>query len=344
MSAPCRPRAAAAGATTPAARALARVGAGGRAVWVRVEAVSGSAPREAGASMWVDAGGRVDGTIGGGRLEHDAVAVACRLLAEGGRARVHTIALGPSLGQCCGGSVQLSWRVADAAALPWLTSLAEVERAGGTLEVVTPVERADGSTQELRSRVVHRPWQVWVFGAGHVGDALVRVLATLPLRLTWVDPRPAVFQADAPPGVVCVETDSPAHEVAGMPADADAVVLTHSHALDLDVCQRLLERDGTGFVGLIGSRTKAARFARRLALRGVAPGRLARLACPIGPLPVGRGALDRHPGAVALAIAGELLAHRRRADPLGGAPGEPTGAAPGASTGAAPATVAGRGA
>jgi xanthine dehydrogenase accessory factor len=363
---------------------LARAGAG--AAWVRVERVRGSAPREPGAAMLVTATA-TEGTIGGGHLEFEAIAAARRMLAGTARALERRFVLGASLGQCCGGEVSLSLRRIDARETPWLEALAALDEAGGTLVLATDPDADPGAPHTrvrgadavpaaaigpraapgrpspdaappLVSTVAVRPWPVWVFGAGHVGEAVVRVLATLPARIAWVDPREHAFPATLPPNVRAIASDSPAHEVAAIPPGADVLVMTHSHALDLDLCAALLARDDLAGVGLIGSRTKAARFRARLAQRGVPPARLARLRCPIGTLPgaadgapdgapdyadpaaarlaeapcdaparaardahaqaprdaparAPRDALDRHPGAIAVAVAFELWAARR---------------------------------
>jgi xanthine dehydrogenase accessory factor len=306
--------------------------AGEPAVWVRVESVLGSAPREAGASMLVDARGLVAGTIGGGHLEFEAIARARRMLDGQDRAAIARFALGPSLGQCCGGSVSVSLRRIDGDELPWIAPLATLERDGGvswlrttlggvgrphSVVSASPSAAASAGDSVLVSRLDSRPWPVWVFGAGHVGEALVRVLATLPARVTWVDPRASQFPPDPPATVACVEADSPAHEVRGIPPGADVLVMTHSHALDFDLCVALLARDDLGRVGLIGSQTKAARFRGRLARHGIGADRIARLQCPIGAAPGGdpsrRDPLDRHPGAIAVAVAFDLWRHRRAA-------------------------------
>lgn len=325
--------------TPPAACLLDLARAGRPAVWVRIEQVRGSAPREVGASMVVDAGGRVAGTIGGGHLEFQAIDEARRMLALGGRARLRAVALGPSLGQCCGGAVRLSLRRVDAGELAWVEALAVLERDGGGLRLATDARAlgphtrvlgpeepagdpsaptADDEAARFVSSVSAAPWPVWVFGAGHVGDALVRVLATLPASIVWVDPRSAPFPAGLPPAVVCVESDSPVHEVRSVPPGADVLVMTHSHALDLALCAALLAREDLGSVGVIGSATKAARFRSALARRGLPADRIARLQCPIGTPPADgtRRALDRHPGAIAVSVAFALWARRRRLEPL----------------------------
>lgn len=331
--------------TPPATRLLEIIGRGDAAIWVRVEAVLGSAPREVGASMVVDAHGWVDGTLGGGHLEFDAIGRARRQLANGERLAWRRYRLGPSLGQCCGGAVLLSWRRVDAREHAWVDAMARIEREGGTLWLRSRTDGAEGAhTAALQSppagpaspradldpalgpqgdawrhwvsRVDAVPWTVWVFGAGHVGQALVRVLATLPARIVWVDPRGGCIGPGQPPNVVPLESDSPSHEVASIPAGADVLVMTHSHALDFDLCGALLARGDLPWIGLIGSRTKAASFRARLARRGIAAAQIARLHCPVGtpvPGPEGRGVIDRHPGAIALSIALDAWGRRRTA-------------------------------
>ena len=331
--------------SVPGARLIETARAGTPAVWVRVERTRGSAPRESGASMLVGAHGEA-GTIGGGHLEFEAIAQARRMLASGARVAVRDVVLGASAGQCCGGAVVLSMRRIDAREAPWLDALARLDETGGTAWLATRAEPGDDAPHTvatdappgrpadgtLVSRVDVSPWRVWLFGAGHVGEAVARVLATLPLQLTWVDARADRFPAALPANVEVLESDSPAHEVRAIPSGADVLVMTHSHALDFDVCVALLAREDLGAVGVIGSATKAASFRARLARRGVAPGRIARLRCPIGEPPRGgdgtavaaRHALDRHPGAIATSVAFELWS-LRRARQSAGAPA--TGAA-----------------
>lgn len=313
----------------PAARMLEIARAGRHAAWVRVERVRGSAPREPGASLLVLEDAAFEGTIGGGRLEFEAIALARRMLAGTGRVLQREFVLGASLGQCCGGAVALSLRRIDARERAWLERLVVLEHDGGVAWLATVEAGADAphsrvdegdapvagdEAGRLVSRLESRPWHVWVFGAGHVGEALVQVLGTLPARVTWVDPRSDVFPASLPARVVALESDGPAHEVASIPPGADVLVLTHSHALDFDLCVALLARDDLGRVGLIGSATKAASFRARLARRGLDARRIARLQCPIGVRPgdpTQRDPLDRHPGAIAVSVAFDLWGRRR---------------------------------
>jgi xanthine dehydrogenase accessory factor len=312
------------------ARMLEEAQGGRRAVWVRVEATRGSAPREAGASMLVGEA-FIAGTIGGGHLEHQAVSVARATLGAptAARAFARELALGPSLGQCCGGSVTLAWRVVDRDEAGWVAALARAERDGATIALATSLSpgcvphsrvAADHAVPAdwragpgIVSRLEFRPWHVWVFGAGHVGEAVVRIVATLPATVVWVDPRASQFPAALPDGVTALVSDSPAHEVDAMPGGADVLVMTHSHAIDFDLCVALTARDDLGWCGVIGSRTKAIRFARRLAQRGVDPVRIARLQCPIGtpaPSSAARDPWAKHPGAIALDVVLQLWRRR----------------------------------
>jgi len=152
-------------------------------------------------------------------------------------------------------------------------------------------------------------FRVVVFGAGHVGRALVRVLGTLPCRVTWVDARAAEFPREAPDNVRVALTDTPAAEVAAAPPGCYFLVMTHSHALDLELVEAILERGDFAYCGMIGSQTKRRTFEKGLAKHGVPAATIARLTCPIG-IP---GIKGKEPGTIAVAVAAELLEHRERA-------------------------------
>jgi xanthine dehydrogenase accessory factor len=247
----------------------------GRAVLVTVEGAEGSTPREAGARMAVRADGAFSGTIGGGALEWLALAEAQRMMAGGPSLRAFDKALGPELGQCCGGRVRLRLERFTAADRARLELLAASEA-----EVASPVQ---------------------LFGAGHVGRAVVLALAPLPFAVDWIDARAEAFPAHVPANVSCQALDDPAAAVAAAPPGAQVLVMTHSHALDLAIVAAALRRDDLD-VGLIGSATKRARFAKRLAEAGLDA---ARLVCPIG-LPE----LGKEPAAIAAGVAVELLRWR----------------------------------
>jgi len=300
----------------------------GRVARVVVAEAKGSAPREAGAAMLVWPGGQ-DGTIGGGALEWEAAARARALLAAGeaaagapAAARVDRQALGPDLQQCCGGAVTLVTEVFDADALDRLAPAAGLvaRRVAGAGEMPLAVRRrlqaargegARGPTALVEGWLVEPlaapARHVWIWGAGHVGRALVAVLAPLPdLSLTWIDTAADRFPEAIPPGVERVVAAEPAALAPFAPPDAEHYVLTYSHALDLSLCHALLGR-GFARCGLIGSATKRARFRRRLAELGHAPEAIARIDCPIGD-----PALGKHPQAIAISVAAALLAAGRR--------------------------------
>ncbi|MDP4031395.1 MAG: xanthine dehydrogenase accessory protein XdhC [Pseudorhodobacter sp.] len=288
-----------------------------RVARVVVAAVAGSGPREVGAEMLVWEGGSA-GTIGGGALEWAALARARAMLAAGGGARLDREALGPKLGQCCGGVVSLLTEVYGA---PELAALA------GRQVIARPVTRGAEmplAVQRLLGRargegVLPKPglvqgWMVepvaqagrvlWVWGAGHVGRAVVAVLAPLPgLAISWVDIGAERFPPDVPDAVRVLTAADPARLVAHAPVTAEHLVLTFSHALDLELCHRLL---GHGFtqLGLIGSASKWARFRSRLAALGHDAAAIARIDCPIGDRQLGK-----HPQAIALGVAVALLRH-----------------------------------
>jgi xanthine dehydrogenase accessory factor len=305
---------------------LATLDRGEACVWVAVAGVRGSAPRESDAGMLVTAQATL-GTIGGGHLEWKAIEFAreCLELRREPATRRH-YPLGPALGQCCGGAVDLLYRPVSARHRPWVAALAAAERAGGDLSLATRLDAgpdhtvlgAESSADVLVTRHAFDPWLVWVFGAGHVGRALVQVLATLPCRITLIDARDQEFPASLPPNVVAVQADHPQDEAIAVPARADVLVLTHSHALDLAIVRVLLCGTHAGFLGVIGSATKAALFRRRLSARGVPPEQVARMTCPIGE----RRFADKRPGSIAIDVAACLW--QRRLEERGRSPGPRT--------------------
>ena len=259
------------------ATALRWQAAGKPAVVVEVLSSRGSVPREAGTRMLV-AGDAVAGTIGGGHLELQAIADARLLLSQGENAdRRQHIALGPSLGQCCGGVLDLGF-----------TGLAGIDL-------------DDTDAWPLEPPL----FTLQLYGAGHVGRAIVKLLATLHCQVSWIDEREEQFpQAPAlPPHIqqVCVEPVTA--EVASAPAGCCYLVLTHSHDLDLALATAILKRRDVAWFGLIGSRTKRARFESRLRQRGVDQTRLQTMVCPIG-LP---GIEGKQPEVIAVAVVAQLL-------------------------------------
>ena len=248
------------------------------AVLVSVIAAQGSVPREVGAWMAVFAKQQL-GTIGGGQLEWQATAQArLALRGEASLPLRQRMALGPSLGQCCGGAVELNFEAVSLHDLPL-----------------------------LRARLEPDLKPVALFGGGHVGTALVEVLSRLPFALRWVDSRDEVFPNGLPEQVVCEHSDPVQAAVADLLPHSQVLIMSFSHAQDLDVVaaclQRLRVRDDLPFIGLIGSATKWATFQHRLREKGFADEEIQRITCPIGL----SGISGKQPEVIAVAVAAQLL-------------------------------------
>ena len=343
------------------------------AVLVTVAIAQGSVPREPGAKMLVMADGFA-GTIGGGHLEHRALEMARAMLAQGGATRLERFALGPSLGQCCGG---VAWLVFEPVARDQM-ALLDARRNDDSIRVLAldagwvalPPTRStdggdrgssaapaspggvggrpahptgsaspawalfDGAGRQLagdtvpafdRTAGTHvftdaagRSWLVdpilaprarlMLFGAGHVGAAIVRALAELPCRVTWVDEREDLFPAVVPANVAVEATDTPEALVQAAASGTSFLVMTHSHALDLRLSIAILSRPGRAapgldWFGLIGSATKRRQFEHRLRERGIDAARIEAMVCPIG-LP---GITGKAPAVIAASVAAQLL-------------------------------------
>ena len=295
----------------------------GSLAMVTVAAARGSAPREAGARLIVNPDGTFTGTIGGGALEWRAIALAQAALAEPGasRASLRSFALGPELGQCCGGRVELIVELIGAEGLPAVAELARREAAGpfatrGRLSANRGVSREIVEESGIGPGAAtfaggvlsegfgddRRP--LMLFGAGHVGRALALALAPLPFRVTWLDPRPDAFPAYVPANVTTAPLGEPARALADAADGSFVLAMTHSHPLDLAVVEAALAAGRFPYVGLIGSGSKRARFEKRLAAGGIAAERIALLVCPIGIA----GIRSKAPAAIAAATAADLLA------------------------------------
>lgn len=247
------------------------------AVLVTVLAVQGSVPRGAGTRMLVFADDFA-ATIGGGHLEFEAIDHARQLLAGQSQDLQIRHVLGPSLGQCCGGAVELGFERVDASDAPRLAKLLSPAR------------------QPLA-----------LFGGGHVGRAIVNALAPLPFAVRWIDSRDEIFPSDVPAGVECEHSSPVQAAVSDLTTGSRVLIMSFSHAEDLDIViaclRRIRERDDLPFVGLIGSKTKWATFRHRLEERGFSPSEIARITCPIG-VP---GITGKEPEVIAVAVAAQLL-------------------------------------
>jgi xanthine dehydrogenase accessory factor len=242
------------------------------AVLVSVDSIVGSTPREPGARMIVT-GQHLYGTIGGGNLEFQACRIARNQLTQGADDGLQRFPLGAGLGQCCGGLVNLMF-----------------ERLGVDSDWV-------GLAQEAETL------DLYLFGAGHVGTALVRSLGDLPIRINWIDTRDDMLPQQPPAGVNAICTDTPEAEIDSAAAGSYFLVMTHDHSLDQRLCEQILKRDDFAYFGLIGSLSKRRNFETRMRRRGIDADKFARISCPIG---IG-GISSKQPAQIAISVAAEIL-------------------------------------
>lgn len=245
-------------------------------VLVEVTGTAGSTPRDTDAWMLVSERA-IFATIGGGQLEYMAIDHARQALRSGASAEPMNVPLGPEIGQCCGGRVGLSF----AAVTPALAS--------------DLIARSD---KEMASRP-----HVYVFGAGHVGDALAMALSLAPLRVVLVDTREDELVASTVSGIETCLTAMPEAVVRDAPAGSSFVILTHDHALDFLIAAEALKRSDAAYVGMIGSKTKRATFKSWLLREIGDPGLFQHLVCPIG----GTAIKDKRPAVIATLAAAEIM-------------------------------------
>ena len=318
--------------------------AGERAVLVTVAGIRGSAPREVGAKMIVTDEATI-GTIGGGQLEYQCTHIGCDMLGADEKPVLHKFPLGTSMGQCCGGVVDVLFEPLSSGLPGWLRDLRALHGQRQPAVVVTDLGAAAGKfvvtaqstfgdtagatppaiIAEARAgldagRTAHRAdrWffecvvstdlNIAVFGAGHVGAAVVNTLSTLDCNIRWIDSRRNIFRR-TPANVRPIESAEPALEVAAMPPRSCYLVMTHSHAIDFDIIDRILRREDAAYCGLIGSVTKRRRFEKRYREAGMPQPLVDRLVCPIGV----DGISGKKPAEIAVAAAAELLQAWERA-------------------------------
>jgi xanthine dehydrogenase accessory factor len=244
--------------------------------------VRGSSPRDAGTFMAIAADALV-GTIGGGALEYMVIARERRAVREGEAPEGLDIPLGPEIGQCCGGRVEV------------------------TLRVMNPTIAAALGAR-LRAGEAALP-HVYLFGSGHVGRALARALAALPLNVHVIDTRPDELH-DLPAGVEAKAVPMPEAVVRAAPAGSSFVILTHDHALDFLIAAEALKRADAPYVGMVGSATKRAKFSSWYLAEGGTPEAVGRLVLPIGAY----GLVDKRPEVIAALAAAEIMVHIGRGE------------------------------
>jgi len=316
----------------------------GPIISVTVATVEGSVPREAGAWMLVG-NEAITRTIGGGRLELEAIETARRLLNEqvgDWHRSIMSYPLGPSLGQCCGGHVRLLFERFDR--IEGATLASEVDDGNRGAIYVRPVQSGiplhfiadrseakglplpvagvasamlSGKTERkftltknggldvawVIQPVEKSPVPLFLYGAGHVGRAIAKIMEDLPFRITWVDTAKSRFPANLPKNADMLVAVSPADAARLAPADAFHIILTYSHQIDFEICHALLSKNEFGFAGLIGSKTKRARFWKRLRVAGITDDVLLRMTCPIG---VG-GIAGKEPISIAISVVAQLV-------------------------------------
>ena len=300
-------------------------------VLVTIVEAKGSVPRGAGTKMIVTGEGIHHGTIGGGNLEYQCIGMAQQRLgveaSDQWSRKVHRFPLGASLGQCCGGVVIVLFEVIEAVQHDWLASLLSYKEAQIAAELSTPLNdfqqpkrvsalnhsvshpdvadvSPDHDTDCLLEIIEATGFNIVVFGAGHVGRALVHVLSGVECDVTWVDSRANEFPVSIPENVTTVIDPHPEDAVASAPACSYFIVLTHSHSLDQLLCEKILARDDFRFCGLIGSKSKRMKFEHRLKAKGFSTEQVTKLTCPIG----ASGLKGKQPGHIAIAVAAQLLA------------------------------------
>lgn len=298
----------------------------GTCALVTVAETGGSTPRETGARMVVRPDGGFYGTIGGGTLEFEAIRKAATAAAKGGAAfEIMTVSLGPDLGQCCGGRVRIAIEVLTKDGLGKAEELAQMERAQGSVVTQSVIkngmvqvrQRASGdpaSAFDIREaaepggkllieRFGTKRRPLYLFGAGHVGKALVLALAPLPFSVVWIDSRAEQFPAAVPASVTKICSADPGAILQEAPDGAFVLAMTHSHSLDEDIMARALLSQRFAYCGVIGSKTKRNRFMNRLKSRGLNDTVLSTMVCPVGMTAI----KSKQPAAIAAGIAVDLL-------------------------------------
>ena len=306
------------------------------AVLVTVAGIRGSAPREIGAKMIVTKTETI-GTIGGGQLEYQSTRIAADML-EDEQMALRSFPLGSSMGQCCGGVVEILFEPIAGGMPAWLRDLHSLHGQHVPAVVATRISRshplkfvvtadeffgtgpqdegmvaraqrllggrpvAQRNVQEFYEPVVMPDLNIAVFGAGHVGAAVVASLSQLDCNIRWVDSRRGIFR-QVPNNVRAIEAAEPGWEVAAMPPESYYLVMTHSHAIDFEICDRILRRNDAHYCGLIGSTSKRRRFEKRYRQQGMPQAMIDRLVCPIGV----DGISGKKPAEIAVSVAAEIL-------------------------------------
>ncbi len=308
-------------------------------VLVTIVEIIGSSPRELGTTMLVT-DESVEESIGGGALEYRSIVKARELLSNTPHKVWHEefFGLGPALNQCCGGAVKLVFEVLSKDENSWISAAVSALNNESDSFLVTDLSRqkryvldSNSESQEtpisykslrktesntfrivraddcyLVQRLIDERSDLLLFGAGHVGKAVVQSLSLLPFRLHWIDQRSDIFPESIPGSVQVHSIDDSLWCIQRLSAESFCLVMTHSHQLDYEICKAVLEKPEDVWLGLIGSVTKRRRFEQRLLCEGIAQHRLDKLICPIGL----SGITDKSPSTIAASVAAQLLQER----------------------------------
>ncbi|MCH9853595.1 MAG: xanthine dehydrogenase accessory protein XdhC [Alphaproteobacteria bacterium] len=280
-------------------------------VKVTLIAVQGSAPRGQGCMMLITPQGTLYGTIGGGALEFQSIKRAQRILQEADASyyrTIETMPLGPHLGQCCGGSVKILYELIDAQAHEDY----QYHMKHGTKQIAIPLETGIALMAETETisgkhyvmNLQHPHKHLYLYGAGHVARALIYHLQKFDVTIHWVDSDKTRFPDIIPDDIECLYNPNLSLIADYAHSDSYHLVMTHDHAFDLQIIDRLLARDDFYFLGLIGSRTKKARFQKQFEKMGHDKAKIAKIICPIGIEDI----KQKSPHAIAIAIIAQLLA------------------------------------
>ena len=298
-------------------------------VLVTVVRADGSTPREVGATMLL----RLDqqqqiqqsDTIGGGHLEFQAIDIAKDMLlgAEPRHQRIERFNLSARLGQCCGGVMWLLFEKIEpskhdfiACQTAWQKGQSIIRKVSDHQASTWSITNDSSASRNCYFQQDDTKWQwiqtiqpyamkVMIFGAGHVGEAIVRCLLPIGVQITWVDNRDDIFPQDLTQQVNCISTDLPEMEIAHFDRSGAILILTHDHQLDLQLCFEALKplNQPFAYVGMIGSKSKRAIFEKRMSARGYAQTQLEHLVCPIGI----DGISSKQPAIIALSVVAQLL-------------------------------------
>ena len=311
--------------------AMVMIARDGAVVRASLAEIKGSAPREAGAMMLITPS-QIWQSIGGGALEYDMMRRArtminTAMIEEAPPAwtrQIIKLVLGPDMGQCCGGQVRVLLEYFGPNDVPVLAGLAAASRLVHPLAGNAPLKAADGRPDgpsdgmladgsAVIAPVALTGHPVFLYGAGHIGRALVPQLLALDCDLHWIDVADDRFPERVPDGARRVMAADPTVIAAHAPSNAIHLVITHDHALDEAICHRILTGSGFARLGLIGSATKAARFRSRLGKAGVSADQLERLVCPVGLAAIS----GKQPARVALSIAAAVAIWQQELDETG---------------------------